>query len=81
MFVSIDDYLYNKTIKKCIKSKFNKTTLHYRDFKKNDKKIKVIYINSKLYIYDPTKIITKTIIPKSELLQSICEFINSITII
>jgi hypothetical protein len=81
MFVSIDDKLYNKCVLNCEKYKFKKTTLHYTDSKKTQKKVKVVSINDKLFIYDPTKIISKLIIPKSKLLETICEMINSIIII
>ena len=81
MFVSIDDKLYSKCLINCEKYKFKKTTLHYVDSQKNKKKVKVVSVNDKLFIYDPTKIISKLIIPKSKLLETICEMINSIVII
>mgnify|MGYP003145208499 CR=1 FL=1 len=81
MFISIDDYLYNKCLLRCEKTKFKKGTLHYKDCNNTAKKIKVIYSNNKLYLYNPKIIYGKEIIPRSLLLNKICSLISEISII
>ena len=78
MFISIDDCLYNKCIQKCESTKFKKSTLHYKDHNKVDKKIKVICSNNRLYHYTPQLIYSKEIIPRSMLLDKICTTIQTL---
>jgi len=81
MFIVIDNKLYLNTVSKCVKSKFSKSTLHYKDAINNGKKAKVILTNEKLFMYHPTRIYGKEIIPRSLLLLKICSVLSEIVIL
>ena len=78
MFIVIDDKIFNNTVDRCLKSKFQKTTINYKDKDGNIDKMKVIYYSNRLFIYRSETIFGRELIPSSKMLWKVCNFIQSI---